>query len=86
MKSPLKYTEPLGSKISWKSFKRLIGNRKTKVVKRNGQRWEFVSYNKKTDEVTIIKNKSSRKLHILPREHFISDFTFIGMKDERPLF
>ena len=72
--------------IDWEEFKKRIGNGKTKIVSRDKQKSEFVSFNSETDEVTIIKNRSSRKLYVMPRKHFIEDFTFIREENRRPLF
>jgi hypothetical protein len=72
--------------INWTEFKKKIGNGKTKIVKRSSQKWEFVSYNEDTDEVTIIKNRNSRRLHVLPREHFIDGFEFVQELNKKPLF
>jgi thymidine kinase len=72
--------------LDWINFKSLIGNKRTKVVKRAGKRWEFVSFNPETDMVTIIKNKQSKRLHILPRKHFEEDFELVGQLEEKPLF
>ena len=72
--------------INWKEFKKLIGNKKKKYVKRAKELYHFVSYNKESKEITIMNTKAKRTLINMPLKHFIEDFTFIKMTNEKPLF
>jgi len=76
--------------INWTEFKRLLGNGRTKLVSCNvrghQRQMEFVSYNDETKQVTLVKDKNSRTLHVLELFDFQCDYDFIEELNEKPLF
>ena len=72
--------------IDWKEFKKLIGNKKRKYIRGAKGKYHFVSYNDELKEVTLMNTKATRTLSIYSLEHFIKDFNYVGMSNEKPLF
>jgi len=74
--------------IDFKKFEKLIGNGKRKYVRRRGSvgKYHFISYNKELKEVVVMNTKAKRTLTIIQLKHFINDFDFVKMTNEKPLF